>query len=267
VYGGMHLTAGAGSVIALNGDAGDPVVEMRHLKQPMEEVGPFQVVHDHAAGVSSIYRSTDLVVVARSGGAAGVTARNAAMRLFESDKPTASQVEKTRRRLVALADSGALIHVPGGSRAVADAWVAAQPDVDTLGGLVAPAAEVHEGFTEGFTGFTEGSRSGGPGSRFQQTRRSGLHAVEAPQTPSREVSVNHREPHREALTSTNAENMNPREGNREPFTLDPPLRGGVESGKVGRQREGQKPAVDSGARVVLSRGGHVVDAGTGEVVE
>ena len=231
VYGGAWLTAGAGSVILISGDPGDPVVEMRHLKQPMEEVGPYQVIHDHRLGESSIYRSTDLVQVARASGAAGVAARSAAQRLFETDKPTSAQVEKTRRKLMALAESGHLVHVPGGSRAVADVWVASQPDVATLGGLVEPRAITPPGFT----------------SRVTQDE-SGV-----------DPSVNPREADREAVTSDDAKNVNPREAEREAFTrATPPIRGG---------REAVKGKADSGARVVLRRGGHVVDGSTGEVVE
>jgi AAA domain len=58
VYGSTWLTAGAGSVIVLNGDPGDAVVELRHLKQPAAEVGPWSVLHDPITGLSSIFHST-----------------------------------------------------------------------------------------------------------------------------------------------------------------------------------------------------------------
>jgi hypothetical protein len=41
VYGSAWLTAGAGSVLLLWGAAGDLLVEMKHLKQPVGEVGPY----------------------------------------------------------------------------------------------------------------------------------------------------------------------------------------------------------------------------------
>lgn len=53
VYGSRWLTAGAGSVFMILGDAGDSTVELRHVKQPMEVVGPLLVTHDHARGVST----------------------------------------------------------------------------------------------------------------------------------------------------------------------------------------------------------------------
>lgn len=49
VYGSQHLTAGAGSVVLLWGDAGDRQVDLLHLKQPAEPVGPLRVEWDRAA--------------------------------------------------------------------------------------------------------------------------------------------------------------------------------------------------------------------------
>jgi hypothetical protein len=60
VYGMAWITAGAGSVILLWGQPGDLVVQLRHLKQPAAEVGPFQILHDHSRGVSTIHRGADL---------------------------------------------------------------------------------------------------------------------------------------------------------------------------------------------------------------
>ena len=54
VYGSRWLTAGFGSVLYVQGDAGSEVVELRHLKQPADVVGPFTLRHDHAAGVTVV---------------------------------------------------------------------------------------------------------------------------------------------------------------------------------------------------------------------
>ena len=43
VFGSVWITAGAGSVILLWGEAGDPIVELTHLKQPADEVGPLEL--------------------------------------------------------------------------------------------------------------------------------------------------------------------------------------------------------------------------------
>jgi hypothetical protein len=53
VYGSTWLTAGMGSVVCLWGKAGDTLVELSHLKQPADPIGPMMVLHDHGRGHSS----------------------------------------------------------------------------------------------------------------------------------------------------------------------------------------------------------------------
>jgi hypothetical protein len=108
VYGSTWLTSGAGSVIMLDGQAGDPVVSFRHLKQPAAEIGPYRLLHDQTAGEMTVQHGTDLIELARVAGQVGLTARDAAKALFEKDAPTRTDVEKARRRLDALAKSGDL---------------------------------------------------------------------------------------------------------------------------------------------------------------
>jgi replicative DNA helicase len=106
VYGSRWLTAGAGSVVLLWGDPGDPVVELLHLKQPAQEVGPFRVVHDHGSGRSSVFHPVDLEQLAQAYG--GVTAKDAAVALYGVAKPSHSQEQKARRRLEALVAKGSV---------------------------------------------------------------------------------------------------------------------------------------------------------------
>ena len=113
VYGSVWLGAGAGSVFVLWGEAGDPVVELIHIKQPMEPVGPLMVMHDHKAGRSSIHHQTDLLTMTRYQGAVGLNPKLAAGSMFSTDKPTPAQVEKARRKLKCLVESGHLIERPG----------------------------------------------------------------------------------------------------------------------------------------------------------
>jgi hypothetical protein len=54
IHGSGNLTRGMGSVLGLWGKAGDELIEVLHLKQPAEPVGPLIVMHDHAAGRSSV---------------------------------------------------------------------------------------------------------------------------------------------------------------------------------------------------------------------
>lgn len=104
VYGSTWITSGAGSVIGLWGDAGDPVVDFKHLKQPMNPVGPFKVLHHHDKGRSEVYEPTDLLALA----AKGLTLTDAARATF-GEKPTLAQREKTRRRLDRLTRDGLLV--------------------------------------------------------------------------------------------------------------------------------------------------------------
>ena len=108
VYGSTWITSGAGSVLMLDGQAGDPVVSFRHLKQPAGEVGPYRLLHDQTGGEMTVQHGTDLLELARVAGREGLTARDAAKALFEKDAPTRTDIEKARRRLDALTKSGDL---------------------------------------------------------------------------------------------------------------------------------------------------------------
>lgn len=103
VYGSTWLTGGIGSVLLLWGDPGDPVIDLRHLKQPAEEVGPLKLIHDHEAGTSTIYEARDVLDVV-AGTPGGVTAPDAARAVYESAEP--AQVEKARRKLERLVAKG-----------------------------------------------------------------------------------------------------------------------------------------------------------------
>ncbi|MCP6391167.1 hypothetical protein NL487_30035, partial [Klebsiella pneumoniae] len=75
-----------------------PVVKLRHLKQPAAEVGPLDVVHDHAAGTSRVAGELGpLDVLDARGGA--LTARELAAVLTETERPKAADKERARRRL------------------------------------------------------------------------------------------------------------------------------------------------------------------------
>lgn len=107
VYGSQWITSGAGSVIILAGDAGDPVVELRHVKQPANEVGPLHLIHNATEGKTEIYRDEKTVdplqfLRARK----SVTARMLAVAMFTTDEPDRAQVMKAHRRLEALARAG-----------------------------------------------------------------------------------------------------------------------------------------------------------------
>lgn len=113
VYGSTWLTSGAGSVVSLYGEAGDPVVSWRHLKQPMDEVGPFQIVHDHEAGTSEVEQQADVFAMVKRTGTAGLTALAFAEILFGTVKVTGAQKMKAVRRLDKKVSDGYLVKMGG----------------------------------------------------------------------------------------------------------------------------------------------------------
>lgn len=113
IYGSTWLTAGAGSVALLWGEAGDPVVGWRHLKQPEAEVGPFQIAHDHDTGISVVEEGVDLVALVRRCGVRGLTAHDYAVQLYTVTKPSVAQKKKAMRQLDRKVDQGLLSSVPG----------------------------------------------------------------------------------------------------------------------------------------------------------
>jgi replicative DNA helicase len=100
VYGSTWLTSGMGSVVLLWGQAGDPVIEVRTLKPAVGELGPLQVSVNHETGEVIERGSVDLCELASASN--GVSAREAAVALYDSDHPTKADVERARRKLLAL---------------------------------------------------------------------------------------------------------------------------------------------------------------------
>jgi replicative DNA helicase len=124
VYGSIWLTAGVGSVLLLWGDPGDAVVELSHLKQPVEEIGPLSLLHDATTGLITIARGVDLLELlrnlvdtdARAGlDEVGQPAATVARHLFsiEGRAPEPRETEKARRKLEALVRKGLAISKPG----------------------------------------------------------------------------------------------------------------------------------------------------------
>jgi replicative DNA helicase len=113
VYGSVWVTAGAGSVLLLWGEPGDPVVELSHLKQPSDAVGPLTLIHDHDRGTTEVQEGVDLFSVVRTSN--GLTAEGAARALFGAEEPKRNEVERARRKLDRLVGDG-LAHRDGGER-------------------------------------------------------------------------------------------------------------------------------------------------------
>jgi hypothetical protein len=116
VYGSRWLTAGAGSVIMVLGDAGDATVELRHVKQPASVVGPLLVKHDHSRGVSSrvvANMSVAGLLMEREG--QRWTVRQLAQEMFgEFSDGHRKRIERDLRRLASDPANG--VHTESGKR-------------------------------------------------------------------------------------------------------------------------------------------------------
>lgn len=111
VYGSTWVTAGCGSVILLWGEAGDLVVDLEHLKQPAETLGPFKVLHDHELGASSIFDQVDVLKLVH--GQPGIAVADVALRLCGGERPSDNDRERARRKLERLVREGLVHHKPG----------------------------------------------------------------------------------------------------------------------------------------------------------
>jgi hypothetical protein len=101
----------------VSGDPGDPVIGFRHVRQPAEEVGPWQLLHDQERGEISVHHEVDPVALARSAGPAGltlddfITAQNPDKQL--NGRARSAAREKARRTLDRLVEAGKLTRLDG----------------------------------------------------------------------------------------------------------------------------------------------------------
>ncbi len=114
VYGSTWITSGAGSVLLLTGEPGDPVVALHHVKQPADEVGPLSLLHDHEAGRTTIFEEVNVAAAVKARGTA--SAKEVAAVMFGTKEPTNAQREKARRRLERLVKDGVLQVVDEGDQ-------------------------------------------------------------------------------------------------------------------------------------------------------
>ncbi|WP_369827171.1 AAA family ATPase [Mycobacterium sp. E188] len=114
VYGGMWITAGAGSVLMVGGVAGDPLVRVFHLKQPGAEIMPFDVEIDESTGEMRVNhdQTVDPLALAREAGPEGLSAATLAKAMF-GPKATPAQVKKASRILARKEKAGLLTSQDG----------------------------------------------------------------------------------------------------------------------------------------------------------
>lgn len=104
-----------GSIFCLWGDPGDPVVEFTHLKQPLDPIGPWRLLHDHEHGETTVLDQVDLLGVVTASD--GLTAEVAAAAMFGTETPTRNDVEKARRQLEKLV-AGGFVERTGGPKPI-----------------------------------------------------------------------------------------------------------------------------------------------------
>jgi replicative DNA helicase len=110
VYGSVWIPSGAGSVICLWGQAGDPLVELSHLKQPAEDVGPLDLIHDHDCGRTTRRERPDAWTLLQAATTGGITAKDVATAIYAA--PTKADIEKVRRRFERLVKNGHAVVIP-----------------------------------------------------------------------------------------------------------------------------------------------------------
>lgn len=117
VYGSAWIANGTGSIIMLTGEPGDAVVGFRHVRQPAEEVGPFDLFHDQGAGHITIYDQVDLLAALAAAGANGLTANAAAAVMRPGEKldgrALSAAREKARRELDKYVEAGKATRLDG----------------------------------------------------------------------------------------------------------------------------------------------------------
>jgi replicative DNA helicase len=104
VYGSEWITAGIGSVILLWGKPGDSTVELTHLKQPVDDIGPLVLSHNHAIGVTEVVSAADndpLALLAKRG-SEGATIKELTLHMFKTSD--AAFVKRAQRYLAGLAE-------------------------------------------------------------------------------------------------------------------------------------------------------------------
>ena len=99
-------------MILLDGEPGDLVVRLKHVKPVVEELGPWQLVLDKVTGELSRMDSGDLFDAVRATGEKGISAKEFACVKFQTNKPTASEIEKARRALVRWEKEKGLVQWP-----------------------------------------------------------------------------------------------------------------------------------------------------------
>jgi replicative DNA helicase len=114
VYGSTWITAGAGSVIALNGTPGQGIITLDQLKMPSEQVGPFDINIDYPTGTLTTIGRRDLVKRIREKGS--ITTIEAVRYMTGKNNPSEAEKKSISRKLVRLEKDGEIVGTRSGGQ-------------------------------------------------------------------------------------------------------------------------------------------------------
>lgn len=112
VFGSAFLTAKAGSVLVLWSKHGSNIVQLHHVKQPANEIGPLEFQVDSQTGAVSLLSAPDYLTIVKTF-SNGVTCAEIAGHLNQSG---AAAVQNIRHKLNRLVDQGFLERRKSGGR-------------------------------------------------------------------------------------------------------------------------------------------------------
>lgn len=114
VYGSTWITSGAGSVVLLHGEPGATTVELRHLKQPAEPLGPLRLTFDRHAGTIDLDDGNFDALAWLRAQRTPITVHHLTAARFGPDAVTVSaRIESCRRELQRLTRAGLANEHPG----------------------------------------------------------------------------------------------------------------------------------------------------------
>lgn len=156
VYGSRWITAGAGSVVLLWGEPGDAIVELTHLKQPADQVGPLELLHDKDEGITTVLKRPAVYDVLAAATSGGTTAKDAVLQVYgAADR---NGVERARRKLEQLVKDGYGVRIEGAAKGDATVYRPVDPRH-----RVTPRDPQREGLTEASRTLTDPDNNGSRG--------------------------------------------------------------------------------------------------------
>jgi hypothetical protein len=150
VFGSTWITAGAGSVILLWGEAGDTTLELSHLKAPAEPLGPFDIEHDHDRGITTRPQRADVWSVLQAATENGITVADATSAIYGA-KHEKKHTQAVRRQLDRCVKDGRAIKIEASEKFTEVRYAPAPQQLVVVDG--------ENGRAGGVTGTRDGART------------------------------------------------------------------------------------------------------------